>query len=136
MKTEEYSLENVIQRLLKAYPDFYRPIAKEAEEWISNDGQILLIVLFGNLGQVIREKTLVSEPDGFESVFDLMEDFAGSGDELITAAALMGFMESVFNYGDGYDPKFLACLLGPKSREFLKHWESIHGNDSTWLDSK
>lgn len=127
--TNALNLQTVIKRLLKTYPAFYGPIVKDADNWIMEDGQMLTIILFGAMGSVIRERTIALEFDGFEEVFKLMEEFAISGDDSLVAAVLTGFMEAVFNYGEGYDPKFLACLLGSKSREFLVGRERMHGND-------
>ncbi|MFV3409696.1 hypothetical protein ACNH6C_13875 [Bdellovibrio bacteriovorus] len=128
------NLQTVIKRLLKTYPAFYGPIVKDAHDWIMEDGEMLLVLLFGAMGSVIRERTIALELDGFEDVFKLMEEFAINGDDTLSAAVLTGFMEAVFNYGKGYDPKFLACLLGPKSREFLIGWEQMHGNTPSWLE--
>lgn len=131
-----HDLQTVIKRLLKTYPDFYQPIVKDAEDWIMEDGHMLVVLLFMSLGSVIRNKTIALELDRFEEVFALMEEFAASGDEALSTAVCTGFLESVFNYGDGYDPKFLACLLGRDSRAYMKEWERFNGFDPSWLDVK
>ncbi len=134
-QNSDFNLESVIGKLIKTYPDFYEPVAKNAENWIADDGKVLWTVLFGSLASFIKQKMCSGEFDGVEGVFHLIEDMVQSKCEPVATAATTGFLECLVNsITEDFPAKVFVGLLGPKSKEYIKAWDKFTGvkTDGLW----
>jgi hypothetical protein len=127
---DTFDLNSIITRLIKTYPAFYTPIVKQAEDWILEDGSILLTVLFGSLAGVVKENINNGHYEHLDRTFDLFESMLTNKNKDISAAVATGFLEGLNHREDAsFSSQKYAGLLGPVSKDYLRSYDKLHGID-------
>lgn len=112
-------IDNSLRMLSKAYPGFRDEFVRNADSWISNDGEFLYYILITNLSQVLIENISEGNYENTDELFLLVERLLTEGTDNVLNLIAVGFLESLQNQST-VEPQYWAPLLGPKAASFYK----------------
>jgi hypothetical protein len=120
------NIDESLKMLCKAYPGFRDKFVRNADSWISNDGEFLYYILITNLTHVLLENISEGNYENTGELFLLVETLLIEGTENVTNLIAVGFLESLQNQTT-VKPKYWAPLLGPKAVSFCKARDELQG---------
>lgn len=119
-------IDESLKMLSKTYPGFREAFAKNADSWISNDGEFLYYILISDLSNVLIKNISEGNYENTEELFLLVEKLLIEGSEYVSNLISVGFLESLQNQTT-VEPNYWAPLLGPEAVSFCKARDEFQG---------
>ena len=107
---------------------------KTVDDWFSEDGEIVLYLVFGILCRYVMERFEKGDFDSAQDLFNLIERFMVEGDVHVRNHITVGFLETLGNI-TGNDASLWGWLLGPKSKKACIELDRFWGTKTKGLDS-
>ncbi|QSX38662.1 DUF7674 family protein [Shewanella sedimentimangrovi] len=120
------NIDESLKMLSKTYPGFRDAFAKNAESWISNDGEFLYYILMSDLSNLLIKNISEGNYENTEERFLLVETLLSEGDEYVSNLISVGFLESLQNQTT-VEPKYWAPLIGRQAVSFCKARDEFQG---------
>ncbi len=128
-----YNSKNTMNKILDNFPDFQDRFNKHVTEWDDTTGKRTIHSDIDIFFDYISDKLENNEGYDYQLTFNIVEELLVNGDEEVSNAIAMMFLESILNrssHGDFTIDSFFN-YLGKESKAFCKANEEFWGIENS-----
>jgi hypothetical protein len=128
-----YTAKNTMNKILDTFPDFKGRYEKHVNEWDDTTGLRTIHSDIDTFFDYISDKLENNENYDYQLTFSIVEELLVNGDEEVSNAIAMMFLESLLNHSSHGDFPIDSFFnyLGKESKAFCKANEEFWGIENS-----
>ncbi len=128
---------DVIQLVIKAYPDARDELINTVKFWLPKSGTISPHTILSHVSHRVAGNFVADNYAHADELFDLIELFIVDGVDDVSNAArtsFLGNLQNIASNENGFEDTHYVSLLRSKSIDFCKKWDEYTGvkTDGLW----
>lgn len=118
--------EEMLRLLCKTYPGFRNKIVENVDDWITDDGELMIYPWMSQLCDLVVGRLSEGDYGDADELFSLVERLITEGDEEVSTAIAVGFLEYM-QHQTQLEPNYWIPLLGTKSAAHCEAMNRFYG---------